>query len=655
MQIPLQHSLHDERKLALVRHAKQSATFSQETLSAVNKLAGVIGQDGAEVVRDAFLMHVYDGGRPLFAGDDAAANVCREIIECVHQSTHLKPQRKMAQHNIWSADVVAALAFRKIIEGLTPDALEQLAQTPQDAGDTDAGEEPEEKTEGGSQEEQADEQPQSEDDGDVDDGGDDHESAPAEDDEGGDDDHGDDDGVGDGDPPEEEGAGEGSCDEGGEKPDDGDVSEGGEDADSDCGDGLGDDELHGDPLDGDATDGAGQSDVAEMIEAALADAEVEAVEGGVSGTDGVHDQLAQWEGTQEEMPESPFFGSTYGNAKKIAERMGRIQNVLTAAMADRVHYQSSTPIKVTFGNDIRNAMKHQLVHMGEPTEVILQKQIMSRELMQRETMGIGRAGAGPIIMCIDVSSSMTHGGTMLADWAMALAGAIGWAAAKRRREVAYIYYSNLIPDILHVPSKLRRDVHSLDRAIGTIVNNPWIGSGYPHPLSLIPTLIEKEIMRNDWGYDNKEKRLNPRNPRYWGVSMKGGGTNYAGALEAVRCVMQSQRMWRSADVLFLSDGNDSFASAATTTLDGNRKTGLTGHLAEMLRKEHGCRIYGICLVPEERWTPSGYSEGEDMERRRDSIRAGFEPSMGDFDNYVIAPVGEESDANEVLYEIGLGL
>jgi hypothetical protein len=29
--------------------------------------------------------------------------------------------------------------------------------------------------------------------------------------------------------------------------------------------------------------------------------------------------------------------------------------------------------------------------------------------------------------------------------------------------------------------------------------------------------------------------------------------------------------------------------------------------------------------------------------------------MGDFDNWVIAPVGEESDADEVLYQIGLGL
>ncbi len=63
------------------------------------------------------------------------------------------------------------------------------------------------------------------------------------------------------------------------------------------------------------------------------------------------------------------------------------------------------------------------------------------------------------------------------------------------------------------------------------------------------------------------------------------------------------------------------------------------------------RIYGIGLVPE----PKGEMTDLRRERLERKYNETFEESMSSFDDYVIATVGEDTDADDVLYAIGQGL
>lgn len=589
--LKLQTDIIDRRKIAQVKKANESYSyappypFNIDQQHSFEKLKRMVGQEGAEMVADGLLAYFYQGTKPKFQQATTKADrLLEEIVKAIENAEYvdqngtsvplLKYQRSMAQAQVWTADLLSGLTFTRVVHELEED---DIPPQPPGQGEGEGG--------GGDQQGQN--------------------------------------GEGEGQSGDGK-SGDQSGQQGGDGKDDGQSRQGG-----DAGGGAAHDtQGQGGVRQGKTNDGSGkeQTNANNKLQDKVNKAAKQVAEDFDSKKDragqSLNERIENMHGEQSDLPTTPFSPeSAWGNARRVADRMGRIKDTLSGAMSDKMFYSSQTPVKVTYGDNIKNAVKSQFVHLGEDTELHLLKQIKDRQLMQRHLTGINRAGKGPIIMCIDVSGSMMHGHDevsqwVLPEWAFGLAGAIGWAAATRRREVAYIYYSNTVPDILHVPSKYRRDTERLSRAIGSVVHNPSIGSEQPHPLSVIPELQRRGIPNT---YGNRTE---------WKCEVNGGGTDYGAAFNAVEALMMLNPKWKQADVLFLSDGADTTANQPAI------------EIAERLQSR-GVSIYGIGLVK--------------SDRKDERILQKFGPSMGYFNAHVIAEVWTDTDAEDVLTAIGRGL
>lgn len=649
----IEHDIIDRRKVTTVAKATASATFRDGlALGLAAKMQNFdqqVGQQGAcaQYVAAPMLAYFYRGLRPRYYQSNNPLDVYgAQMVEAVHQSGLLQQHRLLAKHNVWSADIVTAIVLNLLLPEPPPNQNGESDQPPPEGDEQGEGE-----GSGGEGEGEGEGQGDGSDDDQQEGEGDGKGNGSGQDPQGESDG-----GSGGGDGKDKEqnaGSGDGKDGEGdksGQTP------------------GAGADTEQRDLVTEAVTAKGGDEAVAwheyvRRVERRLTEAEhtlntredhsmnvVDGRRGEHTASPTLTEVMAKTKGQQRELASSPFGlegkhkASLYLNAKRVTDRMGRLQSVLTGAMADRVKYAPSTPVKMTFGNNLSLALKHQFVHLGEETEPLLKKQWIGHELAQREVTGIVRAGKGPIIMCIDTSGSMF--GTKM-EWAMALAGAIGWAAAKRKREVAYVYYSSTVPDILHIPSKLRNDVRSLNEAIGSVVHNIGIGNREWHPYSIIDELNRKGITHKDG--------------TPWVKQPNGGGTEYWKALEAALCVMLSNKSWRNADVLFLSDGADAGRSPHVPGRKRNVKTvakktrsnadrrGMSegariGYSYVRDLNRLGARVYGIALVQ------------VDVGKKLDpAYKDVFADSMGYFNAYVAAAVNEKTDAADVLKVIGANL
>lgn len=309
-------------------------------------------------------------------------------------------------------------------------------------------------------------------------------------------------------------------------------------------------------------------------------------------------------GASEDAERSPFrlVGMGLVDASAVSEKMGRLRQVLTREQANKIMRAPGATIGISHGNSLSLMLPTEAASLLDPDlELLFYKKFVDRALLQRKTEGIDRGGDGPIIFCMDVSGSMTP---LLLEWTFALGGAIGFAAAKRGRDVAYVYYSDKIHDVIHVDYKHRRDLNTLTKHINSIASNMEWQTGTPHPLSVA-------------------KQCGVTIP----VAGVGGGTLYSCALDAALKLYTSHGRWSNADILFLSDGHDSNPEK--------------GKRSAKALQDRGVRVFGVSLMP--------------AQVRSTGPLEFVAQSMGYFDGFVPAKVSEDSGAEDVVALIGSSL
>lgn len=288
----------------------------------------------------------------------------------------------------------------------------------------------------------------------------------------------------------------------------------------------------------------------------------------------------------------------------IADKMGRMRSIFDAEQATRIEFAPGAVVSLCYGNDIRNVLPQELALMADPhTSVLFDLKYLQRRLLTRKTEGVTRGGKGPIIMCIDVSGSMDV--TML-SWAMSLAGAIGYTAASQGRDVAFIYYSDTIPDIITLDYQNQLTLDDLEQSIQSVVFNNGIGSREPHEYSVIKRMREAGIDRT--------------------CQANGGGTFYGAAFSAAKDLFELNPRWERGDLLFLTDGGDSLVASSKERCE--------------VLQEMGIRVFGIGLVHSDH----GGSMAEVMKN-----------SLGYFDGYTIAKFGRGYSTDDVINQIAKGL
>lgn len=286
---------------------------------------------------------------------------------------------------------------------------------------------------------------------------------------------------------------------------------------------------------------------------------------------------------------------------RIADKMGRMRSTMTAMQANKIMYAPGAVVDLTTGRDVRMMCSTEAVHLGEETEAIFDMKWKDHGLLQRKTEGVDQGGRGPVMFCIDVSGSMSQWDV---EWAMALGGALGFAAAKRGRDVAFVFYSNTVPEVIWLDYKQRRTGEDLESSIRSCMDVGILNDTKTHKHSALEMMGRKKVPN-------------------------GGGTCYAEALKACRDLYKVNRRWEYADIVFLSDGGDAGGYGEERAED----------VAKWLNSK-GVRIFGIGLV-----APG---------REQESVKT-FEQSMSYMDRVVIAGVDSSTDADDVVELIGKGL
>lgn len=512
----------------------------------------------------ALFLYLYRGTDPDFIpAEDDVDRVMEQLIQMVDDSPYAEDFRRMCRLNRWHSDVIGRLMFDEILS-----EAESLSQLLSESGASDGdGEASGDSSSGEGDESQ--------------------ESKPGEGDTS--------DGSGN-----QDGSDKGDSDKPGNNKQ-GDQSDGESNTDDGDGENSGKDSNEK----GSASTNQARSDSQTLVNRAI-----ERIRNFVDNTDISPDtsiakalEAAEKLGDGEVNPLSKL-GYSNIDTGSIADKMGRMRSIFDAEQATRIEFAPGATISLCHGNDLRNVIPNEIALLSDPsTEIMFDLKYLSRSLLQRKTEGATRGGKGPIIMCIDVSGSMD---VKSLTWAMSLAGAVGYTAASQGRDVAFIYYSDTVPDVILLDYENQYTLDDLERSIDSVVYNQEIGTGNPHEYSAIPRMNEIGIQRS--------------------CQANGGCTDYGAAFTAARDLMELNQTWEKADLLFLTDGGDSRSASSKL-------------IAEELQ-DNGVRIFGICLIDKDHGT--GFTK--QMER-----------SLEYFDSYAYVEFGKDIKTDDVIKQVSNNL
>jgi uncharacterized protein with von Willebrand factor type A (vWA) domain len=197
---------------------------------------------------------------------------------------------------------------------------------------------------------------------------------------------------------------------------------------------------------------------------------------------------------------------------KVSELVGRFKNILKGLDAVKYTHGSDEIVDITTGNDLERLLPSEFLKL-QTTPILFYKDYAEKNLLQYEMRGVEPQGKGPIIVCLDVSSSMQGqmGDATREDWAKALTIALMGLAEKQKRAFALITFE------------------------AKVVNSEFWDSKKKIPL-------EKKI-------------------KIASLTSDGGGTDYMCALEKAFAMRKSNSALRPADLIFVTDGDFDFYPA----------------------------------------------------------------------------------------------
>lgn len=200
------------------------------------------------------------------------------------------------------------------------------------------------------------------------------------------------------------------------------------------------------------------------------------------------DESLAWETTRE------FDTSVCRNmatVEQIARLAGRMYAQLKSLKASKVAAAPEEVYDVELGNNLGRLLPSELVHLGEPTEVVLLDALASGKALQYAMRGTDEAGKGPLVIALDESGSM-HGSRGV--WAKAAAVALIRTAWEDARTCAVVHWSSSVSTRVLRPG---------DSAGLLAVLKHWLGGGNRCQLALNNSadMVEQLQKQGDRGAD----------------------------------------------------------------------------------------------------------------------------------------------------------
>lgn len=176
---------------------------------------------------------------------------------------------------------------------------------------------------------------------------------------------------------------------------------------------------------------------------------------------------------------------------ELAQRVGRFQRMLKKAKMERTEYAKQEVVGVTQSNDIQRQTPFEHA-MRKKAKLDWKRRLTQRNLQTYKLEGEVPTGKGPIVICIDKSSSM-EGQTD--HWATAVMFAVMAEAAKDKRTVHVCFYNY---GIQHTQT-LVGGQYGIADLIGLTEFAPSGGTNFDRPLTYAYERIkeDKELRQAD--------------------------------------------------------------------------------------------------------------------------------------------------------------
>lgn len=216
--------------------------------------------------------------------------------------------------------------------------------------------------------------------------------------------------------------------------------------------------------------------------------------------------------------------------KKISEMMGRFKNLANAQMATRYTHGNDEIVDISQGDDLENILPSELLKMKR-TPTLFYKDYLEEGLQQYNLKGVEQQGRGPMIVCLDISSSMR--GSRF-EWAMAVTMALCHIAEKQKRAFSFISFNSQVQGTFSASGRLsfqeKMEIMSTNCSGGTYFDAPMREA--MHVRKNVPGMDKADIVFITDG----DQRLNicnevnqfkqDTNTRIYGIGMEGrGGLN----------------------------------------------------------------------------------------------------------------------------------
>lgn len=175
-----------------------------------------------------------------------------------------------------------------------------------------------------------------------------------------------------------------------------------------------------------------------------------------------------------------------GELKKLTELVGRFRNIAKNNLKKKSKGEGVSIRGVTIGNDITKALPSEKAMLCSPkTKKLFYKKYSEKQLLQYEVESNKRKGMGPMVVYMDKSGSM--GGEKI-QWAKATALALLEIAQRQKRNFSFASFTTRVCDKKIIPKGELKPNDVLDIAeIG-----PTGSTNFNKPLEHAMKVIEKE-------------------------------------------------------------------------------------------------------------------------------------------------------------------
>ena len=177
--------------------------------------------------------------------------------------------------------------------------------------------------------------------------------------------------------------------------------------------------------------------------------------------------------------------------KKLAKMVGRMKHQALALRRKNFERTSDEVFEVGIGSELSRLLPHELVSLQHP---LLRQDFIRRfvdnELLQYDLRGVEAQGRGPLIVCLDGSSSMQGDKEV---WAKALTLTLIEIARRERRRFRAICFSSADAPLYSVDLNTRvRHEADMDKVLELAEYFPGGGTDFEKPLDAALACIKEE-------------------------------------------------------------------------------------------------------------------------------------------------------------------